>query len=174
MDAHLIEQWNATVGPDDTVYCIGDFCYMPGDTAIALAQMNGKKILICGNHDPMFKLMQGTQQQKEDAHGLALQCGFDDLHWQHTMRIEGIGQVKLSHFPYLPPKDAPEDQQRYLELRPKPTGENLLLHGHVHSYWQCQQDAGKPLMINVGIDVWGLRPVSEVALVSLFQKAGQP
>ncbi|OIQ92638.1 hypothetical protein GALL_254610 [mine drainage metagenome] len=174
MDVHLIAQWNATVGPHDTVYCLGDFSYMASSSEQALQQMNGKKILVCGNHDPFFKLMQGTSEQKEHAHDIALQCGFSELYWQHTIEIKGVGQVKLAHFPYVPLNDAAEDQRRYLELRPEPTGENLLLHGHVHSHWKYQQDAGKPLMINVGIDVWGLRPVSENDLVSLFHEAGRP
>jgi len=45
-------------------------------------------------------------------------------------------------------------------LRPKPTGEALLIHGHVHSQWFSKQQRGQPLMINAGVDTWKLRPLS--------------
>lgn len=52
MDAYLIDQWNSVVGPDDLVYHLGDFS-VP-DAAYArriFDQLNGRKILVLGNHD---------------------------------------------------------------------------------------------------------------------------
>lgn len=53
MDKKLIENWNRTVGAEDTVYVLGDFSDY-GDCEKdkeILQQLNGKKILVMGNHD---------------------------------------------------------------------------------------------------------------------------
>ncbi|MBQ9762376.1 MAG: metallophosphoesterase [Oscillospiraceae bacterium] len=50
MDQVLIHNWNARVAPEDTVYILGDFG-ADGDETQVLAQLNGTKFLIKGNHD---------------------------------------------------------------------------------------------------------------------------
>jgi len=52
MDEAIIDNWNSVVGPDDTVYCLGDFSF--GTTNAAsdyLARLKGKVHLVIGNHD---------------------------------------------------------------------------------------------------------------------------
>jgi calcineurin-like phosphoesterase family protein len=52
MDAALIAAWNAAVGPDDTVYHLGDFCYRnERPLADYRRALNGAVHLIRGNHD---------------------------------------------------------------------------------------------------------------------------
>lgn len=52
MNYMMKETWNARVQPEDTVYILGDVAFMaPRDAAELVAQLNGKKILIRGNHD---------------------------------------------------------------------------------------------------------------------------
>lgn len=51
MDRALIEGWNETVGPDDEVWHLGDFCRKPADGAELLAALNGGIHLVCGNND---------------------------------------------------------------------------------------------------------------------------
>ena len=52
-DAALIERWNATVGPEDEVWHLGDFALRASPTRIAemLAVLHGRKHLIIGNND---------------------------------------------------------------------------------------------------------------------------
>ena len=52
-DAALVEAWNAVVGPDDTVWHLGDFALGPPPERIAalLEALNGRKHLIVGNND---------------------------------------------------------------------------------------------------------------------------
>lgn len=52
MDALLIERWNATVGPDDIVWHLGDVARRPGDVPALLARLHGTKHLLRGNNDP--------------------------------------------------------------------------------------------------------------------------
>lgn len=52
MNKAIIDNWNNTVGPDDYVYMLGDFCLGGVETVKELcSQLNGHKILIKGNHD---------------------------------------------------------------------------------------------------------------------------
>ena len=52
-DAALVEAWNAVVGPDDTVWHLGDFALGPPPERVAslLAALRGRKRLIIGNND---------------------------------------------------------------------------------------------------------------------------
>ena len=54
MDAALVERWNATVDPGDTVWLLGDFALGPGVArAVALLEaLAGEKHLVAGNNDP--------------------------------------------------------------------------------------------------------------------------
>jgi calcineurin-like phosphoesterase family protein len=50
MDSSIIKDWNKTVDDSDTVFVIGDFGGVGREKKI-LNKLNGKKILIKGNHD---------------------------------------------------------------------------------------------------------------------------
>lgn len=49
-DRELIARWNAVVRPTDTVWHLGDV-YFGRDGHLAVAQLNGLKRLVLGNHD---------------------------------------------------------------------------------------------------------------------------
>lgn len=52
MDREMIRRWNETVGPEDHVYHLGDFCAQGEDRSRELLSMlNGHKYLVIGNHD---------------------------------------------------------------------------------------------------------------------------
>ena len=52
-DAHLVAQWQATVGPDDVVWHLGDVApgYTSSQLDALLAELPGEKHLITGNND---------------------------------------------------------------------------------------------------------------------------
>ena len=54
MNGALVERWNATVGPEDEVWHLGDFAIRQPHAAVAelLGRLNGKKHLVSGNNDP--------------------------------------------------------------------------------------------------------------------------
>lgn len=58
MDEVLIERWNKVVGVHDKVYHLGDVAIARRKIA-TMARLNGKKVLIKGNHD-IFKLKEYT------------------------------------------------------------------------------------------------------------------
>lgn len=58
MDEAMVALWNATVGPKDKVYVLGDFCINRKALPTA-GRLNGDKVLIKGNHD-VFRLEEYT------------------------------------------------------------------------------------------------------------------
>lgn len=54
-DEEIIRRWNEVVKEKDTVYVLGDFSFASGkETNKYLKKMNGKKILIKGNHENVW------------------------------------------------------------------------------------------------------------------------
>ena len=52
MEDTIVKNWNETVTNDDTVYILGDFCWLKeNDWIRVLKLLNGSKVLIRGNHD---------------------------------------------------------------------------------------------------------------------------
>ncbi|MCD8327054.1 MAG: metallophosphoesterase [Lachnospiraceae bacterium] len=56
MNQILLRNYNALIHRDDTVYILGDICHhLPLDEANSIiGKMNGKKVLIRGNHDKNY------------------------------------------------------------------------------------------------------------------------
>ena len=52
MDEHLVQRWNAAIGPEDEVWHLGDFARRAADVPGLLARLNGSKRLLRGNNDP--------------------------------------------------------------------------------------------------------------------------
>jgi calcineurin-like phosphoesterase family protein len=68
MNREMIDRWNSVVGPEDTVYHLGDFAMgKPSDWPAFFLQLNGAgKILVLGSHDRKSKQM--------------LKVGFTEVH----------------------------------------------------------------------------------------------
>ena len=82
MDAALIKNWNNVVRPHDKIYHLGDIAISKKSLDV-LAQLNGDKVLIKGNHD-IFKLGDYTKH-------------FRDIRGYHVM-----SGLILSHVPVHP------------------------------------------------------------------------
>lgn len=165
MHRYIVHRWNNVVASGDIVYCIGDLSFKRDALRNMLQNLNGKKILICGNHDPYLKRLNSSDPAKQLlAQQQAMDDGFESVHLEIEIEIDGIGKVKMNHFPYAPDFENDEDRLRHLNLRPIPTGEDILIHGHVHSQWRTKRQEGQPLMINAGMDVWDMAPLSVTEL----------
>lgn len=84
MDAALVANWNAVVGPEDEVWHLGDVAWRPADVPGLLARLHGRKHLIRGNNDP-------------DATVAA--AGWASTHDYHELEVEGRKLV-LCHYPF--------------------------------------------------------------------------
>lgn len=54
MNEAMVERWNSTVGKDDIVWHLGDFCLGKGQKEAIprfVSRLNGRKRLVMGNHD---------------------------------------------------------------------------------------------------------------------------
>lgn len=87
MNEQLIKQWNESVRFDDLTYIVGDVAFCTAEKAAAIVRrLNGKKILIQGNHD--FKLL------KE----LVFTDCFEEIHMYHEITFEKT-KVCMFHYP---------------------------------------------------------------------------
>lgn len=159
MNEALVANWNSIVTPNDTVYCLGDISLTFKPIELFSQRLNGHKYLVPGNHDwchPSHKRSKGYKQlDMIDAYRTN---GWDVLPICHSLDIEGVGKVNLSHMPYK--GDATD--QRFAAFRMENDG-HWLLCGHVHNHWKV-----KDKMVNVGVDQWDMRPVSLNAIRDLI------
>jgi calcineurin-like phosphoesterase family protein len=123
MNFALIDNYNKKVNPEDTCYIIGDVAMGKKDQLPGLVkQLNGKKILISGNHDRNKSAM--------------LQAGFDEVYDNLIIdqKINGRNyKVYLVHNPMEITKDIYYD---------------TALVGHVHSSWARK---GKVINVGVDV-----------------------
>lgn len=104
MNESLIKRWNSKVSQDDIVYVVGDvFLGDPAQAAPIVQRLNGKKILILGNHDRSPKTM--------------IASGFNEVHRRLEITLRDGRKALLSH------KPLPEMLLREYDLQ---------IHGHRH------------------------------------------
>lgn len=161
MNEYMIKVWNSVVGPFDIVYHLGDFSLSDKVVPKILPRLNGTKYLVPGNHDRCFPA-RPTWTAKYEEYGFK---AILPIHYKLTLR-DGFWfnpeyEVVLSHIPYT----SDQYDQRYPQYRPADEGK-WLLHGHVHQHWKVN---GR--QINVGVDVWDYRPVSEQEIVKLINES---
>ncbi len=87
MDRVMIDAWNRTVGQEDEVYILGDFCFKSSNSSKKyLSSLTGKKHLITGNHD-------GVTLKNEEARS----C-FESISQIKVIYDEGE-KIILCHYP---------------------------------------------------------------------------
>lgn len=143
MNEALIQRWNSVVGPEDTVYHLGDFFMGPKETVFLRKRLNGKIILIKGNHD------------KKDA--VLKEAGVNEIHRSLELELDGH-KLFLAHIPmHLDPGERfyPEELKKTA-----PAHCDFFLCGHVHEVWKRQGNT-----INVGADVSNFTPLTLAQLL---------
>lgn len=144
-DKALIQNWNNTVGRDDTVFHLGDFAY--GNSQFIsniIKQLNGNIILIKGNHD--LRNMNPT-----------LYNMFSDAVYQASILIDKQ-TVYLNHFPFL--------CFEHGDINLYKGNYNIQLFGHVHSGpLTSSKDVSRlnilfPTQYDVGVDNNNFTPIS--------------
>ena len=142
MDRVLIGRWNNKVSDADTVYVLGDLSWHNDQkTCEILSQLQGKKILIQGNHDRI--------------HG-QVRHFFEEVCPYKEVTLPGNISVVLCHYPIL------FFNRHYYGA--------YMLYGHVHNSkeWEIteqhktelQQQGVKCNLFNVGCMVRNYEPVT--------------
>lgn len=128
MDDHMIRQWNHVVGPDDTVYHIGDFCFGSIERVKRYRYaLRGIIHLVMGNHD----------RHSPNAYK---RCGFESV-WRESVIVNQDNKsLRLAHRPDF--RNGTELVYRFL-------------HGHVHNKLPIRPT---PITINCSVEVLDYRP----------------
>lgn len=134
MNCEMVKLWNEAVGEDDLVYIVGDFSFCNAETTNALlSSLNGKKVLVLGNHDQFVK-------SKKFNKSLLLEiCNYKEITYKGKRFV-------MCHYPL-----ASNDNKM------------INIYGHLHSNRQddihyCSMDLPKN-SYNVGADVNGFKPI---------------
>jgi calcineurin-like phosphoesterase family protein len=106
MNETMVKEWNDLIDMDDTVYVLGDVAFLPAQKATEyMRRLNGRKILIQGNHD--YKLLNDPE----------FRACFEQVH--HYLEITYNGtKVCLFHYPIKEWNQAHRG--------------SVMLHGHLH------------------------------------------
>lgn len=126
MNENMILDWNQTISPENTVFILGDVSFGNAqETSILLKRLNGKKILVVGNHD--VKLIQ---------HQCFVDC-FESIH--HYLEVDYSGRMFcMFHYPIR------EWNQFYRE--------SIHLHGHTHGTFLRNYSDQNQKAFDCGID----------------------
>ena len=136
MNEVLIQNWNSKIGPGDIVYVLGDLCMGRYDTIEPIIKrLNGKIILIRGNHD--------TPRRIEVFQSLGIEVR--DIEY---LRYKGRFFI-LCHFPIA--------SEEFIDMVVRDNSEVVNLYGHVHHNAPKGYHKGT---YHVGVDTNDLMPIS--------------
>jgi len=106
MNEEMVREWNTMINADDLVYILGDVAFMPAPKAVTFLQrMNGRKILVEGNHD---------QKQLKDN---SFRACFEEIHKYLEINYDGHKIINF-HYPIS-------------EWNQMHRG-SIMFHGHLH------------------------------------------
>lgn len=132
----VIENYNNIITNEDTVYFVGDLsCGKHNGEKIKqemlaeiLNQMNGKKILIMGNHDKFSK-------------------SFYMKHFDEVHDFLWFGDTLMIHYPLVEHEYTHRKERNHLDKKLKA---KTIIHGHVHDFTVEVDDGIK--RVNVCVD----------------------
>lgn len=136
MNKAIINNWNSVVSPEDTVYVCGDLCMGPIDKVEeCIRQLNGKIILVRGNHDTAnrIRLYKVLGIEVKDIEYISYKGRF----------------FILCHFPIA--------NEEFIKMVRQDNSEVVNLYGHVHSNAPVGYKDGT---YHVGADTNNLTPIS--------------
>jgi calcineurin-like phosphoesterase family protein len=161
MNKWITRYWNAVVKPFDIIHVLGDFSINPKHHAKYLPRLNGKKILIAGNHDHCLQFASGKGAKRDKAFN-AIKPYWDVIAPDGTVKfVDYPDSIMMHHMPFANEVTAKIDS-RYWDKRPKDQGQ-ILLHGHQHNRYRKN---GR--LIDVGFD-GGLCFLSEDDIIKLIK-----
>ncbi len=171
MNEALVSNWNNLVRQEDEVISVGDFSLAIRPVEVYTPRLIGKKTIVAGNHDwihPHHK-KSNTPTKQAQLIGKYHEAGWETVvTTEMRLYIPTIGEVKICHIPYYGSEDHHTDD-KYAKYRPIDDG-TILLCGHVHQSWKTSRSSKGTLMINVGVDVWDMKPVSMDEIATLIKK----
>lgn len=170
MNADLVTRAAEMLSAKDELWHLGDVALGTLDRTLThLARIEADVTLVAGNHDRCHPCNGRRSERYVEVY--RDRCRLADLVLTNaSLTLSNGAKVHVSHFPYADPAlNGQEDRHgqvvadRFAPWRVVDDG-SWLLCGHVHDSWRQ-----KGRMINVGVDAWGGRPVSETRIVELIE-----
>jgi calcineurin-like phosphoesterase family protein len=178
MNNTMVRNWNNIVSPNDTVYHLGDFAFAARAVEVFTPLLNGKKILITGNHDFPHPSHRKSRRPENQAKWIEMykSWGWHDVKLSDTLRVPGVATFNLHHIPYSSGYTAADEEDRQYKIQKYAAKDDQLplLCGHVHEKWSVKRTPSGTIMINVGVDSpnmpWSkqLRPASLEEIVEVY------
>ena len=166
MNETIIDNWNALVQPDDFVFHLGDVALGKiADTLPLVGRLNGRKILVVGNHDRLFSTNKISHRHRFLPE---YEKVFQSIIGERGMAgvLDDGTTVNLSHFPYSGDSHADE---RHTPMRMEDLGLPIL-HGHTHADNVVTFSDKGSLQIHVGVDAWQYAPVAEDDIIDILHE----
>ena len=170
-DHTIIDEINKRVHVQDELYVLGDISSgSTGSLRSALDSLRRldvprkRRHLILGNHENL---------RADHGQGTILLDVFGEVSTTGSIVLDGEN-VLLSHFQFARHFDGQAragmsgnmSDPKYRRYAVADDGHTLLLHGHTHA--RTAFEFGCPRELNIGVDAWGLRPVSEDEIITLM------
>lgn len=166
MNLHLLDTWNSVVKDNDTVYFLGDFAMKFTAVEEYLPLLNGKIVLIEGNHDKWHRMHKGHIATRLKV--FKLNPKVVDIQERLIIELDG-NKVLLCHFPWKGADDERhESNDKYESYKPerKDYPKHTLLFGHRHSR---PEDREINQGLEISYDAWG-RMVSEEDVLEVIRR----
>ncbi len=161
----LINNYNATVGPEDICYFLGDIGLGKGDlVASVIQQLNGTKVCILGNHD------KGANAMRRFGFDVVLNMASIEVAGQLlTMThcpLRGVWREDVSKMTNSQPGESWHKEFKHT-LFSIPDFGQYHLHGHTH---KGPEERILDRQFDVGVRANGYRPVSISVIESWISK----
>lgn len=149
MDKELVDNWNARVAEADTVYIVGDVVWETCDPADYLPRLNGKKILICGNHDKKWLKRYGGEY-------------FEEICDYKQIRLDGK-DITLCHYPMVEWDGSHKEGSKKLGWH---------IYGHIHNNYlpEYYYLFLAPHALNAGADITNFTPATLGELIKFNEE----
>ena len=141
MNETIIRRWNEALkeDPDPIVYILGDLMLNSNKRPEQyLSRLNGRLILIRGNHDE-------TWEHKTD-----LSLWFEQVADRLELVEDGGERLTLCHGPWLDPQYT-QDENQYM------------IHGHIHNNTHMEEwpeIRNNPRLLNASVEITDYRPLT--------------
>ena len=143
MDRDIISNINDALSPGDTLYHVGDFCWAGSDRWHFYEMLMNKY-----RDDVIHQLILGNHDKLHPFKYVEL--GFVQVHTSLKLEAAFGHTLILNHDPSI--HDIVKDI-------------GTLICGHVHGLFKISHRT-----INVGVDVWDFKPVSEETIVGIIEE----
>lgn len=157
MNQKMKSEWNGIVRPDDTIYHFGDVAMWTPAQLEIVKELNGRKILIPGNHDTFH-------------YSVYIKAGFADICGMKEFGGDGVGNAMIvcTHAPVHP---------HCLATPTRPAQWQYNVHGHIHERRVMKRTASTeevdPRYLNVCVEHTGYAPITlEEVRARLAQQNG--